>query len=162
MFLWCDKIVWKGLVDRCEFVKEDDQMMRYNMAFIVLFVMGAEGGNSTSRVLSYEEKLLLASKDKNADRVNALLEEKTGSDWKEKGKASVLHWAVHTGRKDIVKYVLDNLRGEGGQGGLLDYVWHKVKVSVLLTTLEHKDEVRSVSWSPDGSKICMGSGDETA
>ena len=145
-------------------------MKSWGVLLLLFLPLELVGGNSrskdlkedTSKVLTQEEELLLASEDKNADRVNALLEEKAGSDWKEKGKASKLHWAVHTGRRDIVKYVLGNLRGEDGQRRLLDYVWYKVKVPVLLSTLQHKDMVNAVSWSPDGSKICKASRDKTA
>ena len=124
-----------------------------------------------SNILSKEEKYLRALEKKKESLVKMVEEETRDIEWMRERKVSALHWAVYSGSEELVKYILGQMKKKNNLPRLLDYLTYKIEGPVLLTSLQHKswwrmkdgeNRVMSVSWSPDGSKICTGSADKTA
>ena len=137
-----------GLRYKKEFFSKGERQMKIRIFFVLVMSVHVWAGNVQTIIAPEEEKLVKAVEEKN---VEEMLKAEAGSDFKRKHYPSVLHWAIQSGKLEVVKMVLEKIKA---QGSFVDCARYKVDGPVLLATIQHENSVRAVTWSPDGKNVC--------
>lgn len=95
-----------------------------------------------------------AIKKKNEGRVKELLDRENILANDSQG-VSLLHWAVNSGRLEIVKMILNKIK-EKHLKSLLRCLKYSIKNVIFIEMIDHSDYVNTLAWNPEATKICIG------
>ncbi len=118
------------------------------------------GGIWPNKMLTREEQLVQAIKEKNERRITLILHQ--DPDLFDAQPISVLHWAVNSGNTDILRLLLDYMQTKYLPEAREKCLKYCIKGLCCQAEMTHRYKVTSVSWSPDGSSILSTSLDDTA